>query len=176
MYDFKTFQFGSGSHPTREAGMCIMEAVAYVAGKEHSDAPYCACPVIAAFLRVMNDNVPDDRRGALLSDFVFRLVGTKATANIEQARAFMVADFAVRVVAPGALRVAGEQDLADKLAELPPIADEAAARAAADAARAAAYAARKLDIWQEAANLVDRMIRMTEPQETVIERAVEIVT
>ena len=36
-YDFRTFTFGVGGHASREEGMCFMEAVAYVAGEEHSD-------------------------------------------------------------------------------------------------------------------------------------------
>ena len=29
---------GNGAHPSPDAGMCVMEAVAYVAGESHSDA------------------------------------------------------------------------------------------------------------------------------------------
>lgn len=35
-----------GSHEARERGVCAMEAVAWLAGEKHSDAPRCACPVI----------------------------------------------------------------------------------------------------------------------------------
>lgn len=34
-----------GSHDDIERGMCVMEAVAYVAGEPWGDAPQCACPV-----------------------------------------------------------------------------------------------------------------------------------
>ena len=36
----------SGGHGGIDEGMCVMEAVAYVAGEPWSDAPACACPVI----------------------------------------------------------------------------------------------------------------------------------
>jgi hypothetical protein len=39
-----------GAHEDHEA-MCVMEAVAFVAGEPWSDYPECACPVISAFLR-----------------------------------------------------------------------------------------------------------------------------
>lgn len=38
MFDFKTFNFGAGQHMTREDGMCVMEAVAYVAGDAAAEA------------------------------------------------------------------------------------------------------------------------------------------
>lgn len=34
-----------GDHASREDGMCIMEAVAYVAGGPHSASPVCALAV-----------------------------------------------------------------------------------------------------------------------------------
>ena len=30
-----------GAHDTREDGVCVMEAVAWYAGEDHSDAPAC---------------------------------------------------------------------------------------------------------------------------------------
>lgn len=50
----------SGAHPTREAGMCAMEAAAYVAGEPHSDHPKCVCPVITQTLIRANDRMRDD--------------------------------------------------------------------------------------------------------------------
>lgn len=143
-YDFRTFQFSAGAHRTRYDGMCIMEAVAYVAGEPHSDQPACACPVIASFLRVMNDRITDDLRTPLLAEFVYRLVGTKSTVEIERRRAFMAADFAVRVALPHALRVVGKPELAVKLESLPEIVDaetEVAAHKVACEAHHAASAA-----------------------------------
>ena len=111
MYDFRTFSFGKGSHLTRDDGMCIMEAVAYVAGEEHSDHPMCACPVISTFLRQWNDNLPTDDRQRLLGSFVFRLVGTKATAKIEEKRGTMALRWLITVFTPAML------DLTPSLAE-----------------------------------------------------------
>jgi hypothetical protein len=37
----------SGGHNDFESGLCVMEAVSYVAGEPWSDTPQCACPVIA---------------------------------------------------------------------------------------------------------------------------------
>ena len=51
---------GKGSHSPTDGEMCVMEAVAYVAGEPWSDAPKCACPVITAFLVSWNDSLPSD--------------------------------------------------------------------------------------------------------------------
>jgi hypothetical protein len=104
LYDFRTFKFGAGSHETREQGMCIMEAVAYVAGEAHTDHPKCACPVISALLRSWNDALPfDEDRQRLLGGFVFRLVGTKATEDIEEKRRMMSARWFITVFTPSML-------------------------------------------------------------------------
>lgn len=70
----------SGSHTPSGNEMCVMEAVAYVAGEPWSDRPMCACPVIAAFLRRWNDCLPDDDRTLLLAPLIPRVIGTKSTS------------------------------------------------------------------------------------------------
>jgi hypothetical protein len=214
-YDLKTFQFGKGSHPSREKGMCVMEAVAYLAGEAHSDAPKCACPVITRLAIWVNDSCSDALRNELLRDLPWRIVGTTANQETEQQRAYMAADWAVRFVCPVLLDRAGLTKEAMALREHAPVCDKAsaaraayaaadAARAAdaaanaANAARAAAYAARAaadaadaaravdaayaaadaayaanaanaandlVAIQRSCVELLDRMIRITEPQE-----------
>ena len=74
----------SGSHdPDPDGQMCAMEAVAFVAGEPWSDHPQCASPVLGAFMRAWNDGLPDAERTALLLPLVPRLVGTRASAEIE---------------------------------------------------------------------------------------------
>jgi len=43
----ETVVLAQGSHPDKDA-MCVMEAVAYVAGEDWSDHPQCAAPVIGS--------------------------------------------------------------------------------------------------------------------------------
>lgn len=214
-YDLKTFTFGRGKHNNREEGLCINETVAYLAGEPHSDHPKCLCPVIAPLTIWVNDSCDDALRNELLRDLPWRLVGTKSTPEIEQQRAFMAADFAVRFVGPRALRIAGLEHDASKLEALPPILCAESALAAADAVRVAAAAARAAawavqyaaaaaraaghdavdaaaiantvadaaraavdavwaasaaaveEIQRECVRVIDRMIRLTEPQEIV---------
>ena len=136
-----------GSHDGADtAQMCVMEAVAYVAGEPWSDHPACACPVISAFLRSWNDSLrTDEDRDRLLKPLVLQLIDTKSTQEVEEKRSYLALDWIVRVFTPKWL------DLVPSLAphslalrSLEDIADMAGAVAAGEkvrAARAAAWAA-----------------------------------
>ena len=135
----------SGGHSNIAEGMCVMEAVSYVAGEPWSDTPECACPVIASFLRSWNDALPDDKRTELLRPLIARLVGTKSTVEVEARRATMACDWLVRMYTPAWLRLAGLNAQADALAALPEITDFAntpSIKPAIEAARRDAVAAR----------------------------------
>ncbi len=147
----------SGGHSSDDGKMCVMEAVAYVAGEPWSDHPQCACPVISAFLRAWNDDLPDDERDGLLRPLIPLLIGTRSTAAVERKRSVLAADWFIRTFTPAWLRLAKLTVQADLLAGLPEITDmaqcpslmpaltairQAAARdAAGAAARDAAWAA-----------------------------------
>lgn len=218
MYDWKSFSFGSGSHETREQGMCVMEAVSYVAGEAHTDRPVCACPIISSFCRSWNDSLrSDEERAKWLGEFVWRLPGTKSTPEIELQRSWMAFDWMVRELVPSFMELTPElQAHAESLRELPEVgpgsfdavvpilqsARAAARDAAGDAAGAAAWAAARAAAWaaawaaagaaardaagaaaadaleptvqklqQSARDLLDRMVRLTEPQEAVVNLA-----
>ncbi len=160
-----TIILAKGAHDPTEGAMCAMEAVAYIAGEPWSDHPQCVSPVIAAFMRLWNDALPDDDRTRLLRPLLPLVVGTRTTATDEGTRAWMVADWLVRVHTPAWLRLAGLADHAQTLescasfvdaatvcAEQPKIAAAgAAARAAARAAAgAAAWAAARAAAWAAA--------------------------
>lgn len=133
-----------GAHDTYAAGVCAMEAVAWLAGESHSDHPACTCPVIAAAVRRLNDDIGNRReRDALLKPLLLDLIGTRSTLGVEVRRAYVAADYAVRVFAPLALDGAGMTEWAAQLRALAPIVDQATAAAARSAADpAAADAAR----------------------------------
>ena len=147
-----TLTFKSGSHrpqtitdPTT-AEMCVMEAVAYIAGEPWSDHPQCVCPVIAAFMRSWNDGLPtDDDRTRLLAPLIPVVIGTASTPDAQDRRAIAAADWAVRTYTPAWLRLAGLTTHADTLAALPELDTIDALRAATvgpikDARQAAAAA------------------------------------
>jgi hypothetical protein len=126
--------------------MCLLEAVAWLAGEPHSDRPECACGVLAAYGRSLNDVMGegaggDALRARYLGDIAPMLVGTRSTPEVERRRAYLLADRAVRVIAPMALDAAGLHDHAATLRGLDPVTDEGTARAAKAVAGAAAWAA-----------------------------------
>ena len=102
-------------------GLCATEAVAYIAEEPHSDQPECVCPVICAFVRNWNDQLPDEDRTRLLLPLVPKLVGTRSTKVVERRRSLLAADWLVRVNTPTWLRSAGLDLYADTLSNLPEI-------------------------------------------------------
>ena len=186
--DLEALVLERSSHEYPEEGMCVMEAVAFVAGEPHSDSPSCVSPIISAFLRRWNDDLPDAERQRL-KPYIPRLVGTRASDQVENRRAWMVTDWMVRLHIPAWLELAGMRQQAAAVRALDPIlsasavadaqpllkavrADSAAARAAAgaaawaaarDAARAAAREKLKptvADLQASAFGLLDALIEV----------------
>jgi hypothetical protein len=156
--DLDTLVLDGGSHSPGSDRMCVMEAVALLAGEGWTDHPACASPVIGAFLRSWNDSLPDDERQHL-KQYIPRLVGSKGTDEQETDRAWLATDWLIRVQAPAWLRLAGMADQADLLAAMQPVNPETcpsilpalnAVRSDAAAARAAAGAAAWDAAWAAA--------------------------
>jgi hypothetical protein len=133
-------QLAVGAHDGPAKGMCVMEAVSYVAGEPWSDAPSCACPVVGEYLRTLNDRMPHRERQELKS-LIPRLVGSRSAPAVARRRAYVAADSALRVFAVTALDAAGRKEDAERLRALPEIVDGSTATTAAHAANAAAAAA-----------------------------------
>ena len=107
-----------GAHSSPDAGMCALEAAAWIAGEPHSDHPECVCPVIAAFGRAWNDALSLEERNAVLRPLVPRMIGTRGSDALAHRRALMAADWLVREHTPAWLRLAGLTAHADALAGL----------------------------------------------------------
>ena len=102
-----------GDHKTPEAGLCAMEAAAWLAGLPHSDRPRCTTEVIAAYIRYLNDTMPDELRPRLIS-YLPRIIGIPED-DYDYLRNEVFARYAVQVLAPAALRHAGHEDHARRL-------------------------------------------------------------
>ena len=128
--DFSKLVLLKGSHepPKKpppndwELEMCIMEAVAFVAGETWTDSPQCASPTAGAFLRSLNDRMDDESRQKL-KPYIVRLVGSRGTPEVEKRRAWMCADWLVRDELPFLLDMAKLSEEAKKLRDLPEIRD-----------------------------------------------------
>src|SRR6266496_2292423 len=145
--DLSSIHLSRGAHNTRDQGVCLLEAVAFFAGKAHTDHPPCVSPVLGHFGRAWNDALDDSTRQRLVP-FIPRMVGT-ASDGADEARAWILTDWLARVCAPAFLRTAGLTEQAQQLEGAPPITGpesaaslqgtlDMAAKAAWDAAGAAA--------------------------------------
>ena len=130
-----------GDHDTPADGMCFLEAVAYFGYGPFSDRPACVSPVIAEFGRTSNDKMPDNEtRDKWLKPLIPIMIGTAGSAELELRRAFRLADWAVREIAPIALDRAGLGDHAATLRALLPIVDEGTAHQSARVISLCAFA------------------------------------
>jgi hypothetical protein len=147
--DLEALILDSGNHaPNDQGAMCMMEAVAYVAGEPWTDAPVCASPVVGAFCRAWNDTAEPYGAAirARLKHYIPRLVGSRGTDSQEHMRSLLALDWQVRVWLPAWLRLTPALiSYADDLAALPDLtqadADYTAIGARVRAAGAAAWAA-----------------------------------
>lgn len=101
--------------------MCIMEAVAFIAGEEWSDRPKCASPVITELAQGLNDNFSDKNR-SLLIPYILRIIGTASDQEVEDKRLWTVLDWIARTRIPEILSSIELDKSASKLTELDPVA------------------------------------------------------
>ena len=164
--DLETLVLTAGAHAPGDQ-FCIMEATAYIAGEPWSDHPRCVSPVLGAFGRAWNDSMRSDAERDALKQYIPRMIGTAGDSKADKRRASLAIDWLVRVYTPAFLRLAKLDEHADRLAALPPTADEvyaasvqddiAAAWAAAEAAATADWAAsRAASAASRAASAVSR--------------------
>ena len=109
---------------------CVMAATSIVADEKFTDRPKCVCPVITSALIELNDSFGDDdfAREEALGHLPWLIIGTRGDFEHERERAFLFADWAVRVCCG---------------IDCEPITDRETARAAVDlvhAAHATSYA------------------------------------
>jgi hypothetical protein len=83
---YQTIRLSSGRHTSPEQGACVMELASMLAGETFTDHPESVCPVIGSFLRAYNDRLNDERRQDLYR-YAAQVVGSRAPAPVEQARA-----------------------------------------------------------------------------------------
>jgi len=138
--DLTTLHLEHGAHDNRRQGVCLLEAVAWFASREHTDRPPCVSPVLGQFGRSLNDWLPDEDRQALIP-FIPRMPGT-ASDGLDAARLDVLTRWMCDRWAARWLDLAGLGEQAARMRGLVipgwPAADAAAA--AADAAYAAADA------------------------------------
>jgi hypothetical protein len=89
----QTIKLSKGKHSSPGDGACVMELASMLAGEKFTDHPESVCPAIGSFLRAYNDAVEDDRRQDLYA-YAARVVGSRASTEVERARAERLLDWA----------------------------------------------------------------------------------
>jgi hypothetical protein len=157
--DLTAITLESGAHASVADGVCLLEAVAWVAGERHSDHPSCVCPVLGAFGRSWNDSLDENTRQRLKA-YIPRMISTSSDGRSDE-RAWMCLDWLTRECAPSFLDLTESlKPQADALRSLAPITNAAslalaqpvlgAAREASAAARSAAWDAARSAAWSAA--------------------------
>ncbi len=147
-----------GYHRTREDGMDVMEAAAYLAGLEHTRSPYGVCGLIRFALCMWNDHLPSDRiRTRLLVPLLPKILNTCGSEEVGKRRAWMTVDWLVRVHTPAWLERAGLAYHAASLRALAPIVDVASGLASKKRTVAACAA------WRKAGDAALRAIKRANP-------------
>jgi hypothetical protein len=82
----QTVRLKKGRHDSPEEGACVMELASMLAGEPFTDHPASVCPVIGSCLRAYNDWIDDDRRQDLYR-YAAEVVGTRASQDVQRARA-----------------------------------------------------------------------------------------
>jgi hypothetical protein len=80
-----TVRLARGKHASPESGACVMELASMLSGEPFCDHPRSVCPVIAAFLRVYNDELCDHDRPALLA-YASSTIGTSGGRSLRRWR------------------------------------------------------------------------------------------
>lgn len=131
--DLDKLNLGKGSHVSPDDGLCLLEAVAFVQGEDHTDAPRCVSEILADFGRRLNDVLDDERRQEL-KPLITQLPGT-AGDGLDEQRGLLALDWLIRTYTPAWLELAGLSAEAAELRGLRRIVDSATARAAGPVVR-----------------------------------------
>lgn len=75
-----------GRHSSPEKGACVVELASVLGGDPFSDHPRSVCPVVAAFMRTVNDGVTDRERQRLYP-YAAAIVGTRCSVRTRRQRA-----------------------------------------------------------------------------------------
>jgi hypothetical protein len=82
----QTVELRRGRHSSPEQGACVVELASMLAGEPFSDHPRSVCPVIAAYMRALNDGLGDAERQELYA-YAAEIVGTRGSRRLRRARA-----------------------------------------------------------------------------------------
>ncbi|MFL5862215.1 MAG: hypothetical protein ACJ780_15780, partial [Solirubrobacteraceae bacterium] len=103
LVSYQTITLSKGTHASPRDGACVMELASMLAGEPFNDRPRSVCPVIGSFLRAYNDRIDDGRRQDLYG-YAAKVVGSRASRDVERARAEHLSGWAFELRWSGWLR------------------------------------------------------------------------
>lgn len=74
-----------GRHSTPDRGACVVELASMLAGERFSDHPRAVCPVIASYMRTLNDCLDEAERQQLYP-YAAAIVGTRGSRRLSARR------------------------------------------------------------------------------------------
>lgn len=75
----------SGRHASPDKGACVVELASMLAGERFSDHPHSVCPVIASYMRTVNDCLDEEERKELYP-YAAAIVGTRGSRPLRLRR------------------------------------------------------------------------------------------
>jgi len=150
-----TLHLEGGAHESFEAGLCVNEAAAWLAGEPHNDRPRCVSPVLRSYLTRLNDGLHDEHRQLLLP-YAARIVGTAGDGQ-DGARLALARRSLLTEILPAWLHLAGLGNQIPVLAELVNSDDKTALRDALVEVRDLAWARRQESIEALRVNICEAL-------------------
>lgn len=89
-------QLRRGKHRSPQNGACVVELASMLAGEPFNDHPRAVCPVVASFMRTVNDSIPESELDAL-RPIAPAIVGTRGGRRQRRARARSCASWAAEL-------------------------------------------------------------------------------
>lgn len=77
----QTVRLKLGRHSTPDRGACVVELASMLAGERFSDHPRSVCPVVASYMRALNDCLDDERRQELYP-YAAAIVDTRGSRRL----------------------------------------------------------------------------------------------
>lgn len=74
-----------GRHSSPEQGACVVELASMLAGERFSDHPRSVCPVIASYMRTVNDRLDEEERQELYP-YAAAIVGSRGSRRLSVRR------------------------------------------------------------------------------------------
>ena len=98
MDEFPPLKLRKGVGKSYADGFCVMQAVAWLSGDEHTDSPECACPALATYAIGLNDWMPYNQRKKLRR-LIVPLIGTRSPEHKWDREEYIVRRTADEIVA-----------------------------------------------------------------------------